>query len=35
VGKLLAGWFVHRKLARLFEYRHRVTAEEMRDRVKR
>jgi ligand-binding SRPBCC domain-containing protein len=34
VGKLLAGWFVHRKLTRLFKYRHRVTAEAMRDRVK-
>ncbi len=34
VGKLFAGWFVHRKLARLFKYRHRVTAEAMRDRVK-
>jgi uncharacterized protein len=26
VGNLLAGWFVQRKLARLFKYRHRVTA---------
>jgi hypothetical protein len=34
VGKLFAGWFVHRKLTRLFEYRHRVTAEAMRDRSK-
>jgi ligand-binding SRPBCC domain-containing protein len=34
VGKLFAGWFVHRKLTRLFKYRHRVTAEAMRDRVK-
>jgi ligand-binding SRPBCC domain-containing protein len=27
VGNLLAGWFVQRKLARLFKYRHRVIAE--------
>jgi ligand-binding SRPBCC domain-containing protein len=33
-GKLFAGWFVHRKLARLFNYRHRVTAEAMRARSK-
>jgi ligand-binding SRPBCC domain-containing protein len=28
LGQLAAGWFVRRKLARLFAYRHRVTAEE-------
>lgn len=33
-GKLFAGWFVHRKLARLFKYRHMVTAEAMRARSK-
>jgi ligand-binding SRPBCC domain-containing protein len=33
VGRLLAGRFVHRKLTRLFKYRHRVTAEAMRDHV--
>jgi ligand-binding SRPBCC domain-containing protein len=27
LGKLLGGWFVRRKLVRLFEYRHRITAE--------
>jgi hypothetical protein len=32
VGKLFAGWFVHRKLTRLFKYRHQVTAEAMRAR---
>jgi ligand-binding SRPBCC domain-containing protein len=26
-GSLLAGWFVRRKLERMFEYRHRITAE--------
>jgi ligand-binding SRPBCC domain-containing protein len=31
-GKLVAGWFVQRKLIRLFEYRHRVTAQAMRAR---
>jgi ligand-binding SRPBCC domain-containing protein len=29
VGKVVGGWFVHRKLVRLFKYRHRVTAEAM------
>jgi ligand-binding SRPBCC domain-containing protein len=29
-GKALAAWFIQRKLARLFKYRHRVTAEAMR-----
>ena len=29
VGRVLGGWFVHRKLVRLFKYRHRVTAEAM------
>src|ERR1700726_3184124 len=29
-GKFLAGWFVQRKLNRLFQYRHRVTADAMR-----
>jgi uncharacterized protein len=33
-GRLLAGWFVHRKLTRLFKYRHQVTAEAMRTRSK-
>jgi ligand-binding SRPBCC domain-containing protein len=28
-GKVAAGWFVHRRLVRLFEYRHRVTAQAM------
>ncbi len=28
VGRFLAGWFVRRKLKRLFAYRHRITAEE-------
>ncbi len=27
VGRLLGGWFVRRKLTRMFEYRHRVTRE--------
>jgi uncharacterized protein len=27
MGKLLAGWYMRRKLARLFRYRHRITAE--------
>ena len=27
LGKLLGGWFVRRKLERLFDYRHRVTAQ--------
>lgn len=31
-GKVLAAWFVQRKLLRLFKYRHRVTAEAMRVR---
>lgn len=31
LGRLLAGWLVRRKLARLFEYRHRVTTEEVLD----
>jgi len=30
VGKLLGGWFVRRKLVRLFNYRHRITADAMR-----
>jgi ligand-binding SRPBCC domain-containing protein len=30
VGNILGGWFVQRKLARLFEYRHRVTADAFR-----
>jgi len=29
VGKILAGWYMRRKLARLFRYRHRITAEAM------
>jgi ligand-binding SRPBCC domain-containing protein len=29
LGEFFAGWFVRRKLARLFEYRHRVTADEV------
>ena|SRR5580704_10059221 len=33
-GKLLAGWFVCRKLTRMFKYRHQVTAEAMRARGK-
>jgi uncharacterized protein len=32
LGKFLGGWLVRRKLARVFEYRHRVTAEAMRAR---
>ena len=28
VGRLVAGWYVRRKLAKLFEYRHEVTARE-------
>ena len=32
LGKLLGGWFIRRKLARTFEYRHRVTAAAMRAR---
>lgn len=31
LGQLAAGWLVRRKLARLFEYRHRVTTEEVLD----
>jgi ligand-binding SRPBCC domain-containing protein len=31
-GKVLGGWFVRRKLVRLFKYRHRVTAGAMRAR---
>ena len=31
LGRLLAGWFVRRKLDRLFAYRHRITAEALRD----
>ena len=30
LGNFLAGWFVQRKLARLFKYRHDVTAEALR-----
>jgi uncharacterized protein len=30
VGNFLAGWFVQRKLARLFKYRHRVTVDALR-----
>lgn len=29
LGQLVAGWFVRRKLARLFAYRHQVTADAM------
>jgi len=29
IGQLTGGWLVRRKLARLFEYRHRVTTEEV------
>ena len=29
VGKFLAGWYIRRKLTRLFRYRHRVTVEAM------
>ncbi|MGH9713452.1 MAG: SRPBCC family protein [Candidatus Acidiferrales bacterium] len=29
VGKFLGSWFVHRKLEKLFAYRHRVTAQAM------
>jgi uncharacterized protein len=32
LGKLLGGWLVRRKLTRVFEYRHRVTAEAMRSK---
>ena len=34
VGKVTAGWFVQKKLIRLFEYRHSVTAQAMRARSK-
>jgi len=33
LGRVLAGWLVHRKLERLFAYRHRVTAEAMAART--
>jgi ligand-binding SRPBCC domain-containing protein len=33
LGNFLGGWLVRRKLARVFEYRHRVTAEAMRARA--
>lgn len=29
LGRWIAGWYVRRKLAKLFEYRHRVTAREL------
>ena len=29
IGELLGGWLVRRKLERMFEYRHRITAEAM------
>jgi len=32
LGNLFGGWLVRRKLTRVFEYRHRVTAEAMRAR---
>lgn len=32
LGDFLGGWLVRRKLARVFEYRHRLTAEAMRAR---
>lgn len=32
LANLLGGWLVRRKLARVFDYRHRVTAEAMRTR---
>jgi ligand-binding SRPBCC domain-containing protein len=32
VGNLLASWFVHKKLQKLFRYRHNVTAEAMAER---
>jgi hypothetical protein len=28
IAKFLAGWWVHRKLDRLFAYRHAITAQE-------
>jgi ligand-binding SRPBCC domain-containing protein len=31
LGKLLAGWYMRRKLTRLFQYRHRITVEAMRE----
>jgi ligand-binding SRPBCC domain-containing protein len=31
LGDLLGGWYVQRKLTRLFEFRHRVTAEAMHE----
>jgi uncharacterized protein len=31
-GKILGGWFVRRKLEKLFRYRHRLTAEMMVNR---
>lgn len=33
-GKLCAGWMIRRKLARVFEYRHRITAEAMTARLR-
>ena len=32
IGKILGGWFVRRKLEKLFQYRHRLTAEAMAER---
>jgi ligand-binding SRPBCC domain-containing protein len=32
LGKWFGGWYARRKLTRLFRYRHRVTAEAMRER---
>ncbi len=32
VGRWVAGWYVRRKIAKLFEYRHEVTARELRMR---
>jgi ligand-binding SRPBCC domain-containing protein len=34
LGDFVAGWMVWRSLARVFECRHRVTAETMREKVK-
>jgi hypothetical protein len=30
VGKICGGWMVRRRLARVFEYRHKITADAMR-----
>jgi hypothetical protein len=32
VGNLLGGWFVHKKLQKLFRYRHNITEQAMSER---